>query len=254
MSDHRPRTVLWIGRPTEPEMREAFAYCQRHAAQVALREDLPAALDHPAEAVTHVILARDRRRLVPQTLLDTFAQRYPDAQRILIEGSGAQGEQRTGQPWPDWQRTAWHAWNQILPESFQPLPQAIAAVSGLTLVVAATESQAAALLDVLDGCGAAALWQPTASARRLRQVGRVLWDDSAAPACSPRCWRERLDGLATAEPHRHAWLVNYPRLEQIDAAHRGGLDVVLSKPYRRDAILRFLCDQSVPSSSTFLSV
>ncbi|QEG42626.1 hypothetical protein [Roseimaritima ulvae] len=242
-----PGTLIWIGSRTGGETRDAFAYCQQHAAQLAVRESLQDAVERPADAVSGILISRQSRHSVDADHVEALAQQYPTARRTVLIGSNAEGEGRTGLAWPGWQRVAWHAWNQVLPDWFSPAPPLEpAAVAdalqpvGLTLVVAATLSHAEALLDTLEQWSVAALWQRQPSPTTARHIHRVIWDDSAAPATTAALWQQRLQSVHLADDARHAWTVHYPRVEQLTAARRGGVDVTISKPYLQASLFRFL--------------
>lgn len=234
-------TLIWIGPRTSAETRDAFEYCQRHASQLALRDSLSDAVARPADAVRGIVVSRQARQSVDGSHLAAIAERYPDARRTVLIGSNAEGEGRTGFPWPGWQRVDWHAWNQIFPSWFSEPSQSLpTTAAGLTLVVAATLQHAEALLDTLDQWSVAALWQSQPSQATARHVQRVIWDDSAAPATTASQWQQRLQSVHLAPQARHAWTVHYPRADQLASARRGGIDVSLSKPYLHASLFRFL--------------
>ena len=209
-------TLIWIGPRTSAETRDAVEYCQRHASQVALRDSLLDAVTRPADAVRGIVVSRQARQSVDESHLAAIAERYPDARRTVLIGSNAEGEGRTGFAWP-------------------------------TLVVAATQQHAEALLDTLDQWSVAALWQSQPSPATARHVHRVIWDDSAAPATTATGWQQRLQTVHLAPEARHAWTVHYPRADQLASARRGGIDVSLSKPYLHASLLRFLSPAPLPS-------
>ncbi|QDS95740.1 hypothetical protein FF011L_45400 [Roseimaritima multifibrata] len=235
-------TLLWIGNSNQREFVEAFEYCQRFATQLAWRADFADAIARPADGVTNILAARHVRQLVASEFLSKLEQIYPLVPKTLLVGSGCEGEGRTGVPFPGWQRLPWHAWQQVVPGWFGPPDSAVAAGSatGMTLVVSANYLTAVPFLELLTVQNRAAVWASPETMGTVRGASHVIWDDSAAPAGDPQRWRDRLAGVSTTAGVRHAWIVNYPRWEQMQAAKLGGVDTVLSKPFRHPALLRFL--------------
>ena len=96
-------------------------------------------------------------------------------------------------------------------------------------------------MDLAELAGVTAVWCRDAHASHVRGVDAVWWDDSIAKAGSVETWKMRLHRFAShGESITHAWIANLPRPKQIAAAEAAGIDVVLSKPYRIDALLETL--------------
>lgn len=243
-----PGTLMWIGSRTHGEMVHAFRECEATAPQIALRATVAEAVSRPAGLVRQIIVARPDRSPADRQPLESLRALYPDAQLICLLGSGCEGERRTGQPWPGFQRVYWHQWNQHAPTwlggDAPTADRKAAATPGhpaMALVLADRMSAAAPLLDLMQSIDIAAVWLRPGQQAAVRRAAVVLWDDSAAPPAPRHVWRRRLAALAgaTGQP-RHFWLVGFPRLHEWTEACRGGIDMPISKPYEADALRRWV--------------
>ena len=243
----QPGTLMWIGSRTHGEMIQAFRECEANAPQIALRATVAEAVSRPAGLVRQIIVARPDRSPADRQPLESLRAAYPEALLICLLGSGCEGERRTGQPWPGFQRVYWHQWNQhaatwlggrvwtaageAAPRSDHP---------AMALVLADRMNAAAPILDLMQSIDIAAVWLRPGQQAAVRGASIVLWDDSAAPPAPRHVWRRRLAPLdsATGQP-RHLWLVGFPRLHDWTEACRGGIDTPISKPYEADALRRW---------------
>ncbi len=234
------QTVVWIGQTLHPEFAEAFQYCCQHAGQLAIRATIDEAVKRPAMVVGIVFWARTDRSFIASNLLGKLRSLYPTARFVLVAGSNAEGEGRTGQQFQDWQRCAWHSWSQWLPQ-WVGVPRANPVPALLTLVIAAGYQHAQPLIDAVADFSRAVSWSTPQQTLGTRGATHVIWDDSAATPAGQEVWRQRLSSLAGSADQRHAWAVSYPRQLDWSSAKLAGVGTLLSKPYRRFAIDRFLC-------------
>lgn len=231
-------TLLWIGPTAAAEAREAFAFCQNSVPQIATRPSVEAAFERPASDVGWIVHFRDCRRHVAAESLRGLIGRHAAARRMVLVSSNVAGEARTGTAWPGWQRVAWHAWNQWLPDWLHDGDPGVPTTETLAHLVADRYAAIESLFAGFRSAGVGCVWTPPDQVTRCAGATHVLWDAAAAPAVRPERWRSRLATIRG--PARHAWLVPAPQVEAIAAAHAGGIEVCFSQPLRYKALLSFL--------------
>ena len=254
-----PGTLMWVGDRRRAEFREAYAYCEQHAAQLASRRDLAEALARPAAAVERVVIARPTRLEPARQLQQELAAQYPSASVVHLLGPLCAGESPSQLEPLGTSRFYWHQANQVLPKWLGASQRdAVSADSPRrsVAVIAATESAAEPLLDLAASAGATAVWCRRADRFRIRNVDLVWWDDSAAPAVPVETWRQRLATVSAAAPAwriggevapgapaqqvRHAWLVGGPTLRQCRQAGEAGVQTILTKPAQIGPLLSMI--------------
>ena len=249
-------TLLWVGDPTVSEFRSAYQHCVRHAAQIALRENVLEAVRRPAAEVHRIIIARTSRNPFRSEAFASLSQQYPEARWIDLLGSLCEGIRQSSVV--DATRVAWHRWEQVLPGWLQDseLADSLACdvddqpshAAGSVAVVASSFDVAQAYLDLAEFHGVTAVWCQSPDSMRVRNIEAVWWDDSTADAVTADVWRDRISKFDSAnQPVRHAWITHTAWLDQQEAAIEGGIDTIISKPYRIDSLLRTLGDCRMPS-------
>lgn len=263
-------TLAWIGPTGRGECVDAFRFCAAHALQIAPRRSLQDLIDRPAEGVGRVVVVRMDRRSAAAGQLEQLEQLFPGAAKTLLLGGDCEGEGRTGESWPGFERLYWHRWNQVIPSWFAVQPAAASALAprdavavrhtaaprtGIppavlphagrrsVAIIGSSRSAVDGLLDAVAALGHAVVWLPTIAGASVRNVDVCLWDDSAAPPASTSVWRDRLAAslaVAVRERPRHGWVVGFPRIDQWNAARRAGVETLISKPYGNDALARFI--------------
>lgn len=261
-------TLVWVGPTDRPECLEAFRYCAERALQIAPRRTLADLLARPAERVGRVVVARMDRTAASDQDLRQLEVLFPGAEKTLLLGADCEGEARTGEPWPQFDRVYWHRWNQVVPAWFaddfprarltaahpasarqrdlQPIAYRPRMLRQNVAVIAAAQSHVEGLLDAVAALGHSVVWLPAAIPANIRNVEICLWDDTAAPPTSTALWRERLAfsvwGPVRQRP-RHAWVVGFPRVEDWAAARRAGIEGLISKPFSTQVIHDFIDHQ-----------
>lgn len=253
-------TLVWVGPTDRPECMEAFRYCAERALQIAPRRTLEDLIARPAERVGRMVVARMDRAAASDSMLRQLATLFPNAEKTLLLGTDCEGEGRTGEPWPQFDRVYWHRWNQIVPAWFadrthptplqsarghypQPTPFGSRALRQNIAVIATSQSLAEGLLDAVAVRGHSVVWLPAMIPASVRNVDICLWDDSAAAPTSTALWRERLAFSAwgpVRQRPRHAWLAGFPRVEDWAAARRAGVEGLISKPFTNQVIHDFI--------------
>ncbi len=250
-NEARSGTLMWVGARDTTELRPIFQFCQEHVSQIAVRRDLPDARRRGADHVRCILLARHDRSPVDDAMLDKLTAQHPYANTVELLGPLCTGQapctgQALCQGTPPTKapitRIAWHRWNQSIPGMLASC--GVAETNSLPVahsvaVVAATMSDADPLMDVAVSNGAAAVWCRRPNAQLARNVDAVWWDDSVATPTSQTQWHHRIKSAfrnAAAAP-THVWMTNQPQADQIAAAERGGVHVVLSKPLEIKSLL-----------------
>lgn len=248
-------TLLWIGDHTSAEFREAFEYCQRTAAQIAIRADLAEALRRPASDVKCMVVAQSTREILPTDALTALDELYPRISRLNLLGSLCEGFCRRGDPFFSNQRYYWHCWNQVLPEKLQDCgaPDERDSQRGRSVAVIAAHFNAAEpLLELADSAQVTSVWSRQPDRFAIRNIDEVWWDDSVARPVSSSVWKQRISGICSKmRTPRHTWITATPRIDQQRQARLGGVGVIVSKPYRIDCLLEMLdvTTESVPTDS-----
>jgi hypothetical protein len=116
----QPGTLLWIGSKSHPEIKPAYQYCWRKAAQLAVRRDAADAVRRPAGFVRRIVFARPGRQVPRATMVERLVATYPEAESIAICGQLCDGEGRTGIPWPLGRRLRFSRWSELLPQWLGP--------------------------------------------------------------------------------------------------------------------------------------
>lgn len=247
----QPGTLLWIGPKSHPEVRPAFEYCYRQAAQLAVRRDAAEAVRRPAGFVRRIVFARPGRQIPRAITIERLAATYPNAESIAICGQLCDGEGRTGDAWPLGERLRFSRWADRLPEWLGPCVRG-AEIAGQSmggelapnlLIIADRFETAEPLMLWADSVGVCSAWHRRFVAAIHCRFDTVLWDDSAAPPSSPAGWRDRLtggqgqrSGRYGGGPTRHVWMALQPSIDEVCDAHEGGIGAVLTKPVVIDAI------------------
>jgi hypothetical protein len=248
--DRATGTLLWIGDPSPPELQPAYQHCVQHAAQIALRDDALEAFSRPAADVQWIVVARGNRAPLSKTAFQSLALRYPNACSIDLLGPLCEGVRASSHS--NSTRVAWHRWDQIVPHWFMnpsregaPAPQVVSSVA----VIAASFATAQTYLDLAASTGVAAVWCQSPDAMRVRNVDAVWWDDSVAQATDAQVWRERLRQFDSATKSIcHVWITHTAWLDQQRLAMQGGIDTVITKPYRIDALVGTLNANQITAS------
>lgn len=264
-------TLAWVGPTGRGECVDAFRFCAAQALQIAPRRSLEDLIDRPAEGVGRVVVVRMDRRSAATGQLERLERLFPEAAKTLLLGGDCEGEGRTGESWPGFERLYWHRWNQVIPSWFTAeAATVLASASRDTLasprhaaapraatpraviprasrrsvaVIGGSRSAVDGLLDSVAALGHAVVWLPTIAGANVRNVDVCLWDDSAAPPASTAVWRERLAAslaVAVRERPRHGWVVGFPRIDQWNAARRAGVETLISKPFGNEVLARFI--------------
>ena len=239
-------TLLWIGDESDSEFKAAYEHCIAHSPQVALRSSMAEVFRRPAAAVHGIVIAQSQRTLISSELLGQLRRCYPHAEILSLMGSCCEGMHAKVLD-PALSRTERlysHQWTQVLPGWLQncggfELPAAGRCRS--VAVVSATPAIGDALMDLAESTGATTIWCRDVSRWQVRRVDAIWWDDSVAYATTAAEWRKRTDRFSSGEwKPNHAWIANAPRHRQLIAASAGGVSLVVSKPFRIDALLAML--------------
>ena len=234
-------TLLWIGPRNGDEFAAPYRFCETTASQIAWRDNIDAALHRPASDVRCVVIAQDNRASVYEAVLHSLAELYPDAARLNLLGSLCEGVCRYPVAFFGSDRHYWHRWNQILPEFVRScgVVKEQPSRANSVMILAARFTDAETLLDLAESTGAMAVWSRSMNALRVRNVDAVWWDDSVAPAATAETWADRIRSVGSPST-RHAWIASGVRSDQWNAAVAGGVETVVSKPYRIDPLVDML--------------
>lgn len=236
-------TLMWIGQRDHVEFKSVFRRCESQVPQLAMRRDLGDAILRPASNVSGIIVTRQTRILPRIDLLNVLADTYPDASMVQLLGSLCEGERpRQREPF-DEKILYWHQSDQFLPKWLADcciIAPCVSTTAKSVAIVTQSAQIAEPLMDLASSIGAAAFWCRHPSASVVRNLDAVWWDDSAANGGTMDQWKQRVDGMSSQAASRptHVWLTNYPRTQSAEAAYRGGVDWVISKPAQIDAILQ----------------
>lgn len=244
-------TLVWLGDASISEFRPAYQHCVRHAAQIALREHVLEALRRPAGHVSRIIVARANRNPASLESFASLSKQYPDARWIDLLGPLCEGIRQSSIA--DSTRVAWHRWDQVLPHwlhdsrildslGFDDDKNAESNTPASSVaVIASSFDVAQAYLDLAEFHGVTAVWCSSPDSMRVRNIEAVWWDDSAAKPVTAQQWRDRISKFDSAiRPIRHAWITHTAWLDQQEAAIEGGIEAIISKPYRIDSLLQTL--------------
>ncbi len=247
-------TTLWIGQRQSAAFRDAYEYCELSSAQMAHRVDFADAAARPASNVRWVVVARVDRSPLPQSLLQTAAKRYCDADWLTLEGPHCAGAMRRSvdrslESVRSSTTCYLHQWHQHLPGWMADATRSPGSVQYLAPrslgIIADQFHNAETLMDLACGAAVAAVWLPTAHSHRMRNFDLLWWDDSVAFATSSRDWSKRLGRDRPSAPGgrsraANVWLTNNPCYLAASRAIAGGIDLVLTKPLRIETLLHTL--------------
>jgi hypothetical protein len=238
----RSGTLMWVGPRDTAELRPIFEFCEENVSQIAVRRDLTDARRRSADNVRCIVLARHDRSRIDYAVLEKLSAQHPYADTVELIGPLCAGQ--TPLPTAGIARIDWHRWNQSIPGllfSCGVTESNCLAQADSVAVVAATMSDADPLMDLAAGLGAATVWCRRPGAMLARNFGAVWWDDSVATPASETEWRRRIESVnrnaVVGVEQTNVWMTNHPQANQIAAAERAGVDVVLSKPLKIDSLL-----------------
>jgi hypothetical protein len=233
-------TLIWVGPTTPAEFRGAVRYCLVHVAQLAFRRDVAEAVARPASDVRWILFVQSNRGGGNrEPLLD----RYPDAKVLTLRGPLCQGIRDTCHDILD-RHTAtvcdWQGWDQVLP-AWLGITTTQVKCCRTVAVVAATLAMAEPLMDLAAACGAMAVWCRDPVGNQVRNVDAVWWDDSVAHPTSTPQWQARIHQFREGvRPIQHAWISSAPTISQAQQARAAGVDWLVCKPHRIDALAAML--------------
>lgn len=235
-------TLLWIGPRDGDEFSPPHRFCETTASQIAWRVNVDAALNRPASDVHCIVIAQDNRAPISDAALDAIAKLYPASARLNLLGSMCEGVCRYPVAFFGGDRHYWHRWNQILPDFVRScgVVEEMDRRATSVLILASRFTDAETLLDLAESTGATAVWSRSADTVRVRNVDAVWWDESVAPATTADVWTMRVGAIGN-NATRHAWIASGIRADQWTAAIGGGVETVVSKPYRIDPLVDMLC-------------
>lgn len=238
------RTLLWVGPRNSVEFQACYEFAESNSLQIAFRHSLRDALDRPASTVDRIIITRNHRGDFDWNQVNVLIGRCIDAQAMVLLGAACEGVRHTerfavaaaAKSEAAARLSIYNAmlWRQQVPQWMQGTtahPIRLADQKVTVAVIAATLPIAEPLLDVAAACGAAAIWMRQDDSLRIRNLDRVIWDDSIAAPTTRQGWESRIAAVDTAQRASHAWVANAPREHQVDAAESAGIELVLGKPY-----------------------
>ncbi len=246
------RTLLWIGTRSSSEFSEIYDYCESHSLQIAYRKTLEQAITRRGSEVNRVVIARSDQALFDWQGAAELARSYSGSTAICVMGVLCEGVRHTERfviaAAPNIKPIYARQWKETLPDWFGVWPiqvevstDSIERASKLTVAIVASHlAIAEPLLEIAASEGASAIWIRNADAIRIKNVDRVIWDDSVAPATTTMAWQSRLSAMNLAKNARHAWIAHCPRAHQVASAKAAGVDLVLSKPHSSASIKQWL--------------
>ncbi|QDT03612.1 hypothetical protein K227x_19960 [Rubripirellula lacrimiformis] len=251
-SDCPQGTLLWIGDRDSVDFRNIYHQCESQASQIAWRAELESALRRPAGAVDRIIVTQSTRFDIASDDLTALGTMYPNASRVNLLGSMCAAISRMPEPFFDAGRHPWHRSNQVLPRFLATHDSGLSDVPPVrsVAVIASTMANAEPLMDVAQSSGATAVWCRTPNSTTLRNIDAVWWDDSVAPPAGSQVWRRRIATFQTCDRSpRHAWIASTSSSADLEHARQGGVEMVVSKPYRIDPLLQMLANPSEQTSA-----
>ncbi len=247
------RTLLWVGPRNSVEFQACYEFAESNSLQIAFRHSLRDALDRPASTVDRIIITRNHRGAFDWNQINVLLGRYESAQGMVLLGAACEGVRHTerffvaaaAKSEAAVRLSVYNAmlWRQQVPQWMQGVgshPVRLADHKVTVAVIAATLPIAEPLLDIASACGAAAVWMRQDDALRIRNLDRVIWDDSVAVPATRQGWASRMTAVDTARIASHAWVANAPREHQVAAAESAGVELVLSKPYFIGGLTRWI--------------
>ena len=251
-------TLMWIGDRSTDQARDAYDYCESNSPQIAYRATMQDAIARPASHVRQILIYRPECDGFSAQEQANLTAVFPDAYPIEMISSLGEGQGRSPGTGLLIEAFYWHRWNQVLPEWLAPKisePTAEPVTSDCSprtslAVVAANHATAETLMDIASSVDAVSIWCRNAKSLTARNFSVVWWDDSVAAAASSPAWRLRIAEFEkhSTIPSRHVWLANAPRSADCRQANAGGIETVISKPYRIGALLATLLNNQVVST------
>ncbi len=236
-----PGTLVWVGDRLHPEFVEAFRYCHRHAAQIAIRRTPSDLVKRPAGFVKRILFTRTDRQPIPEVEAKAIQTTYGGVPLLALGSSLTDGEARTGERWSGVQHIRFSQWRDVLPiwlEACGHQPASANVASRSVMIVCDRYETAEPYLDWAASLGQTAIWKREPNRCDARNVGTVVWDDSVASPASKVRWRARLRRVSgSKETLRHVWLVTQPNADEIRLAISGGVAQVYSKPINLFSVL-----------------
>ena len=237
----QPLRVLALGDTNHPELRVSYE-CLVGSEWVELVEQQGEATG----VFDLAIVFQARPGSIDSQEIEGLQRRQPLAGFATLLGSWCEGETRTGQPLPRCERLFWYqfepwwnavelAWRKGRPTSWQfPPPASGDLRSGrlsLVAIDAPDADTAEALADAVDQLGGSAIWLQRGTRRPLSSapsagiwVGGQLDDVEQADLAEFRGWLRDTAPLVA--------LLDFPRRDRVEQAHRIGATCVLGKPWR----------------------
>jgi hypothetical protein len=212
-------TAAFVGDYQHPEMRWA------------LRGIKPAVSVEEAELV---IACHSRPGMLPLSLLDEGRKNSPKKEIVSLVGSWCEGELRTGQPWPNVPRVFWYDfrrwWNARCVEGLSS--------PGAVLVAADDYDSGASLVGALAAEGHAAFWAPDRGPLPLaRGVQAGVWIGGQLNGYAAQQLAKFQTELQ-ARGARTIALLDFPRLDEVQACEALGVSAVFGKPWDAVALSR----------------
>jgi hypothetical protein len=221
-------TLLWIGDRDSIPFRDAYDFCEACVSQLAYRSDLDAAIDRPASSVRTILCCRENDSTETIERFQRVCGLYRDAKAILLLGPLCAGARPSAGELFDAPAFHWHQWESFLPAYLRrcgwanrPVwrPQSIA-------IVAASHSNASALLTIASSGQASAVWCRPEQLGSLHHFDEIWWDDSATIGHS---WADLLGRLSDPPP-RSVWISNHVTPGEKKSALAAGIELVIVKP------------------------
>lgn len=244
-------TMMWIGERFSDEFVEAYRFCETRVAQIAARASLADAFLRPATQVDRIVLAQSLRVSLAAEVIERLVTTYRQASCLQLRGSLCTGEVRLRHAML--RQHEWYEWNQVLPSwlgvgSHRPRREhPITSVA----VVANSLSIADPLLELAAFEGLTAVWCREPDPIAVRGIGAVWWDESVATPCDSAQWQARLAAFGSdASRCQHVWLTASPDRVAMADARAGGIDTVISKPFKIESLTDGLRSERCFSTAT----
>ncbi|GAA5508636.1 hypothetical protein [Novipirellula caenicola] len=247
------RTLMWIGPRNSNEFQACYQFAETNSLQIAFRYSLRDALERPASTVDRIIVTRNHRGEFDWNQVNILLGRYQNAQGMVLLGAACEGVRHTerfavaaaAKSEAASRLSVYNAmqWRQQVPQwmlGAAAHPVRLADQKVTVAVIAATLRIAEPLLDIAAACGAAAIWMRQDDSLRIRNLDRVVWDDSVAPPVHRQAWLSRMTAIDPMRTSSHAWIANAPRHHQIEEAESAGVELVLAKPHGVDGLSQWL--------------
>ncbi len=253
------RTLMWIGPRDSSEFRECYALAESSSLQIAYRYSIRDALERPASTVDRIVIARRDRGAFDWNQAIQLIRHSVGAEGVILLSSLCEGVRHAERfaiaaavdamstPLVPIVNAA--AWRDVVPAwlsgaglsgAGQETPPQRPASKMTVAVLASCLSAAEPLLDLASIDGATAVWLRSAESQRIRNIDRVIWDDSVAPSGTKAEWQIRMASVDTVANASHAWIATCPRVHQAREAEAAGVELVLSKPHSIDGLVTWM--------------